>query len=73
MPINESTIARMAGNMIPGLIAADQEGSQIRSDQQLARDAVALARMITAEVARTEPAAPQPFSGPRPGSNGRGV
>ena len=51
--INESTIARMAGNMAAGWAARGWDFSQV------ARDTVRCAREIAAEVERTNPPLPQ--------------
>lgn len=55
----DSTIARMAGNIAAGWIGLGrtvEEGTL----EDLARQSVALARLIVAEVERTETPAPQP-------------
>jgi hypothetical protein len=51
----DSSVARMAGNIASGLVCKSEYA--YACDERLAKDAVALARAIVAEVQRTEPAA----------------
>lgn len=51
-PINNSTIARIAGNIAAGLLTrSDHEGYD---EKAVAENAVAIARAIAAEVERTD-------------------